>query len=174
MLIHKPSLKEPEKFQKRYILYFYGVRLLLERVSWLCRDHLIRKDPGDGSAEIIFSNRSGMSYKELREYLDLLPMLDSGQRGIEWKYIDSGSVKAYSPGKRMGLQIADAVAGSTFYSVQPTEYGYTEDRYLKALKPVIYHHKGRYIGNGLKIWPREVIDTLKESIQLGWVPFFEK
>ena len=69
VLVHKPSLKEPEKFQERYRLYYYSVRYLLERVSWSGRDHRPPHDAGDGSAEIVFSNRSGMSYADLREYM---------------------------------------------------------------------------------------------------------
>ena len=34
VLVHKPSLQEPEKFRERYRLYFYATRYLLERVSW--------------------------------------------------------------------------------------------------------------------------------------------
>lgn len=33
VVVHKPSIKEPEKFKERYRLYFYSVRYLLERVS---------------------------------------------------------------------------------------------------------------------------------------------
>ena len=62
VLIHKPSVKEPEKFRERYRLYFYAVRYLLERASWIRRDHRSRGDVGNGSGEIVFSNRSGMSY----------------------------------------------------------------------------------------------------------------
>src|SRR3546814_15951877 len=40
VLVHKPSLNEPETFQaEKFRLYFYLTRYLLERVSWLCRDH---------------------------------------------------------------------------------------------------------------------------------------
>lgn len=44
ILIHKPSLSTPKTFQERYRLYFYAVRLLCERVSWLCRDHMTPND----------------------------------------------------------------------------------------------------------------------------------
>lgn len=36
--VHKPSLLEPEMFRQRYRLYFYAVRYLVERISWLARD----------------------------------------------------------------------------------------------------------------------------------------
>src|SRR3546814_6025402 len=69
VLVHKPSLNEPETFQaEKFRLYFYLTRYLLERVSWLCRDHR-RANEGDGTAEVIFSNRSYMSYDAMRPYL---------------------------------------------------------------------------------------------------------
>lgn len=170
ILIHKPSIKEPETFKERYRLYFYAVRQLLERVSWLCRDHRSKKSTGDGSADIIFSNRSGMSYDELKEYLELLKRRSESQDiRVVWDVIRAGQISSYSPGKRMGLQIADAVASSTFYAVEPTQHGYTEDRYIRMLKPVTYHHQGKYVGYGLKFWPREVDAKLKTDATLGWV-----
>src|SRR3546814_12453405 len=49
VLVHKPSLNEPETFQaEKFRLYFYLTRYLLERVSWLCRDHR-RANEGDGT-----------------------------------------------------------------------------------------------------------------------------
>ncbi|MCJ7546589.1 MAG: DUF3800 domain-containing protein [Deltaproteobacteria bacterium] len=157
VLVHKPSLKEPEKFQERYRLYFYSVRYLLERVSWLCRDHRPSDDEGDGTAEIIFSNRSGMSYRELKEYLSYLEKRTGPfEITIDWAVIKPKQIEAFSAGQRMGLQIADAVAGSFFYVVQPSQHGFTEDRYARMLKPVVYHHQGQYWGYGIKVWPREV------------------
>lgn len=168
IMIHKPSIKEPETYQERYGLYFYAVRYLLERVSWLCRDH--RPNEGDGSADIIFSNRSGMSYKEMRDYLELLKRRSEYQENrVVWDVIKTGQISAFSPGKRMGLQIADAVASGTFYAVEPSQHGYTEDRYIRMLKPVIYHHQGKYVGYGLKFWPREVDTMLKTDSTLDWV-----
>ena len=86
VLVHKPSLKEPEKFRERYRLYFYSVRLLLERVSWFCRDHKTNLDIGDGSIEIVFSNRSGMSYEEMKDYLGTLKG-DPRDVRIDWSII---------------------------------------------------------------------------------------
>ncbi|MCD4686865.1 MAG: DUF3800 domain-containing protein [Anaerolineae bacterium] len=152
VIVHKPSIREPETFQERYRLYFYSVRLLLERVSWYCRDFRPESDDGDGSAEIIFSNRSGMSYAEICKYLDLLKSSPYDVR-IDWGAVKSSQIKAYSSGRRMGLQIADAVASGFFYAVEKTSYGFTEDRYARQLKPVVYNRKGKYQGYGLKIWP---------------------
>lgn len=170
VLMHKPSLKEPEKFQERYRLYFYAVRYLFERVSWYCRDHKTAHDSGDGSAQIVFSNRSGMSYDEMRKYLDHLEA-NTGPLAvrIDWSVIKAAQIVAFSAGKQMGLQIADAVASSFYYAVQPTQHSFTEDRYARMLKPVVYHRQGRYLGYGLKFWPREVDEVLKSAEQIEWV-----
>ena len=168
VLVHKPSLKEPEKFQERYRLYFYTVRYLFERVSWFCRDHKTNHDAGDGSAQIVFSNRSGMSYDELKSYFKTL----QGQTGldvrIDWSVIKPEQIATFTAGKRMGLQIADAVASSFFYSVHLTQYGFTEDRYARMLKPVVYHRDGNYAGYGIKFWPRDVNERLASDERFGW------
>ena len=170
VLVHKPSLKEPGKFQERYRLYFYSVRYLLERISWYCRDHRTVGDEGDGSVEIIFSNRSGMSYEELKEYLlHLKNRTGSLDVRVEWSVVRSDQITTYTPGRRMGLQIADAIASSSYYAVQPSQYGFTEGRYICMLKPIIYHYNGRYLGYGLKFWPREVNTTEVKGQQLKWL-----
>jgi len=65
VLVYKPLIAEPEKFQNtKYLLYRYATRLLLERVSWLGRDQR-RPGEGDGFTEVIFSNRSNMSYEDM-------------------------------------------------------------------------------------------------------------
>lgn len=170
VLAHKPSLNEPEKFGERYRLYFYATRYLLERVSWYCRDRKTVHDTGDGSASIVFSNRSGMSYDELKNYLNLL-MNQTDILGvrIEWSVIKPDQVVAYSMGKRMGLQIADAVASSFFYAVQKSQHGFTEDRYARMLKPIVFNRYGRYLGYGLKLWPRDIDITLKNDPSLQWM-----
>jgi len=50
-------------FRERYRLYFYAVGYLVERISWLARGkHNPAKWGGDGTVELVFSNRQGMSY----------------------------------------------------------------------------------------------------------------
>jgi hypothetical protein len=170
VLVHKPSLNEPETFRERYRLYFYTTRYLLERVSWYCRDHRAARDTGDGTADIAFSNRSGMSYDELRGYLSMLKARTTmSDIRVDWSVIRPDQVTAFSPGRRMGLQVADAVAGSFFYAVEPNRYGFTEDRYARMLRPIVYHYRGRYLGYGLKLWPREVETRLSSDERLTWI-----
>lgn len=175
VLTHKPSLKEPEKFQERNRLYFYATRYLLERLSWYCRDNRPSHDAGDGSVEIVFSNRSGMSYDEMREYFshlrDNTGYIDVR---IDWSAVKPEQIRSATAGKYMGLQVADAVASSLYYAVQPSQYGFTEDRYARTLKPVTYYRSAKYVGYGLKFWPGEIEQQIRSHPHLAWVSHFEK
>lgn len=168
--VHKPSLNEPEAFNERYRLHHYSVRLLLERVSWLCRDTYRPAAGRDGSAKIIFSNRSAMSYQEIKDYLELLKKnAESWDVRIDWNVVKTTQISANVHSQSNGLQIADAVASGVFSALEPTEHGYTEDRYVRMLKPVVYKHDGDYLGYGLKFWPREVAALLNTNKNLKWV-----
>ena len=121
------------------------------------------------SNAVMISSGTGMSYKELRRYLEVL----QEQTGpldvpIEWSIIRTDQISSYSAGKRMGLQIVDAVASSFFYAIRPSAYGFTEDRYVRMLKPVVYNQRRQYLGYGLKFWPREVKNRVEEE-QFEWI-----
>lgn len=156
VLIHKPSLRDPEKFQsEKFLLYRYASRYLLERVSWLCRDKHTHGE-GSGRADVIFSNRNIMSYKSLTDYLETLRgKSDPLDVRIDWNVIDPKRVSAVDHTKLAGLQIADAVASSFFYAVNMNRYGEVEDKYAKFLLPQCYRHKAAVLGYGLKFWPEE-------------------
>ncbi len=169
VLVHKRSIKDIEVFQQKNRMYFYAARLLLERVSWYCRDHMTAKTLGDGTAEIIFSNRGGTKYEEFREYMDRLKhQTEFGNVQIDWNVIKRDQIISYGV-KRMGLQLADAVASSFFFGVQLNQYGFSEDRYARMLCPLMYKHAGRYAGYGLKFWPRETHAWLNTQSHLAWL-----
>ncbi|MHC4444600.1 MAG: DUF3800 domain-containing protein [Planctomycetota bacterium] len=167
VLIHKPSIREPEKFTGKYQLYRYASRYLLERVSWYCRDH--RRDNSE-IAKVIFSNRASMSYGELRDYLDLLKKRTHffGVR-IDWSVIDSKYIVADQHNHLMGLQIADAVASGMWHSVEKTPQGFIEPRYAEMLRPVVYSHRSNVLGYGIKFWPLDIRDFQRELPELEWV-----
>ena len=156
VLIAKPDLTSPEIFQTESHLYHYAVRLLVERISWYCRDHYKKDDVGDGSVSIIFSNRATMDYDKLRDYLRHLEAnhIALGYRAAE-RIIRPDLVESYEAGKRMGLQVADAIAASFFFAVEPSGYGLTESGYGQLLMPRAYRHEGQVWGYGLKVVPSE-------------------
>lgn len=164
VLIHKPSIKEPERFQSEsFRLYRYATRMLLERVSWLCRDHH-KEGEGDGTAEITFSNRSAMSYDNLRAYLGRLrETAEAKDVRVDWSVVRPERVKAVNHDQLAGLQIADAVASGIYFAVNLNPYGEAESRYLDLLAPTIYRHKKTALGYGLKFWPED-FESLAEKL----------
>jgi hypothetical protein len=157
VLVYKPLIAEPEKFQNtKYLLYRYATRLLLERVSWLCRDQG-QLGEGDGFTEIIFSNRSNMSYEDIRSYLLLLKQSEENPQmvQIDRSIIDPERIRSVEHSKLAGLQVADAVASGFHFALKVNRYGETEPSYLPHLRKTIYRHKGVAIGYGLKVWPED-------------------
>jgi hypothetical protein len=154
VLIHKPSIPEPEVFQQQaYALYRYATRLLVERVSWLCRDNR-RTNQGNGKVDMVFSNRSAMSYDDLRGYLCKLRDGVTNERDVrvDWDVVNPDTIRAVNHDQLAGLQLADAVASGVFYAVHRNPYAEVEDRYLRLLAKTVYRHKNRAEGYGLKFW----------------------
>ncbi|MBL9181275.1 MAG: DUF3800 domain-containing protein [Verrucomicrobiaceae bacterium] len=165
VLVYKPAITEPEKFQNtKYLLYRYATRMLLERVSWLCRDQR-REGEGDGFTEVIFSNRSNMSYDDIKDYLRLLLKQSTEnpqQVQLDATVIDPDRIQSVEHSKLAGLQVADAVASGIHFALKVNWYGETENAYLPHLKKTLYRHEGKLTGYGLKWWPEDFA-TLKQQ-----------
>ena len=167
VLVYKPLIQQPEKFQQGTRLYFYAVRFLLERISWLCRDRFNGK--GDKSAKLVFSNRATVSYSELCNYLRRLKSLSRTQQiSIEWDVIQPQLVAPRQSRSVVGLQLADVVAGSFFKGLEPTGYGLVEDRYARELRAVVYKRGGQQLGYGVKLWPQDAAGWISKQRMLEW------
>lgn len=152
IMVHKPTIPNPENFQhEAHKLYRYCTRLLVERISWLCKNN---SNNGQCKADLVFSNRSAMSYDDLRGYLGrlLVQSANTSSIHIEWDAIDPARVRAVNHDKLAGLQLADAVASSAFFACNLSKYGDVEDRYLRTLAPRVFRNKGRIDGYGMKLW----------------------
>lgn len=150
------AAKEPipkEVYKEKNQLYFYMTRYLIERLSWLCRDHRPLAPEGDGRVAITFSRRGGMQYEEFREYLERLKADKSGDVRIHWPVIDIDAVTAADHSKSASLQLADAIASAMAAGFEPDRYGNCEPRYAETLKPVTYSRKRKYLSYGIKIVP---------------------
>lgn len=144
VLIHKPSIADPLPFQlQAFSLYRYASRLLVERVSWLCRDHR-RAGAGDGRVELIYSNRSAMSYEDLCDYLRRLRDGTEANGGhVDWSVIDPTLIRAVNHEQLAGLQLADTVASGVYFAANRNPYGEIEDRYLRLMARTLYRHQGK-------------------------------
>jgi hypothetical protein len=163
VMIYKPALKNIEHFQRdSHKLYRYATRLLMERVSWVCKEHA-KPGVGDGTADLVFSNRSAMSYAELRAYLTFLKEgPPSSTCHIDWGSITPANVRAVNHDKLAGLQIADAVASGIYFALNLNQYGESEPRYFELIASRLYRHKKSPIGYGLKFWPN--FDDLTKTL----------
>ncbi len=171
IVVHKPSITSLEAFNEKFRLYFYAVRFLCERISWYARDNRLSRDEGNGEVKLVFSNRSSMPYSEMRLYLNKLERMsyeDFGDIRIHWPVIDVRKMETLTAGKRAGLQVADAVAGSYYYATEYSHFGLTEDRYARMLKPVVYAHKGKRLNYGLKFFPPSCTRLLTTEERLNW------
>lgn len=170
VMVNKPSLSAPEVFATESRLYHYSVRLLAERVSWYCRDHHRPDHDGDGSVELVFSNRSTLDCAKISAYMRYL---EENREALQYRaaegVIRPEQVVTYSHGRRMGLQVADAVATSYFYAVEPSPYGFVEDSYARLILPKAYRYKSSLWGYGIKLMPKEAEERRRQKqILVGW------
>jgi hypothetical protein len=169
VLVHKRSLLNSSLIAGSR-LYFYATRILLERISWLCRDAVNRHKDGDGICKVIFSNRTNMSYDEMRDYLTLLQnRSEEIDCRIDWTAIRPDQVASLHAHKSKGLQIVDAVASGFFSAFEPDRFDNIEDRYAKTLLPLAYRHKDKLNRYGVKICCGDKMTEAKIEAGLRWL-----
>lgn len=161
LIVNKRQIEKPEIFRAEpFRLYKYAARMLLERVSWFCRDNADSKN--DCECRIIFEHRRRLSYDSVRAYLRTL----RGNAGedawlqvllhdirIHWPAIEPDRVEAAQKAQYVGLQLADCVASGTRSALE-SKFGFTEHRYAKMLKPRVYKYGSKYGSYGLKFFPK--------------------
>jgi hypothetical protein len=161
VIIHKERIEKPEIFQAgAFRLYKYAARLLLERISWYCRDSATASDC---ECRLIFEHRARLSYDDLRDYLTIL----QGQAETDaWLQVLLNDIRihwpAIVPGRVEAAQkaqyAADCVASGTRAALE-YRHGFTEHRYAKTLKPRVYKRGSNYTSYGLKFFPEGLEDT---------------
>lgn len=165
--VHKPSLTVTDNFKRPYYLYFFAAKLLLERISWICRTQ------GRRMQAAFFSNRRGLKADELARYINLLHRKDAElKNGIDWAALGQTDFLIESPKNRIGLQLADLKAGSVGHALEP-RHGITEPRYLLELKEHVYNRKGSRLSYGLKLFPR-LTDELRAEPRFAWLEEFDR
>lgn len=131
VMFHKPSITKPENFKKKYYLYFYALKFLLERATkWADQT---AKEP----IHLMLSSRKGLDEDNLKSYFNRIrtsPFVPKDD--ILWDILRHEEIHIKPNKEYRGLQVADLVASSIFKAVEKSEYGTLEPRYIKELRPL--------------------------------------
>jgi hypothetical protein len=187
VMSNKPNIqnyKNKNLGEERAWLYWWLTRLLLERVTDYCERQTPVKQRGKDKLRIVFSRRGGLTYDDLRNYLDLLQYqsvnkilrLDAGD--LKWSMIDTKEIEVLDHGEKAGLQLSDVIA-SAFYEAVERNRGEIENcdpSYAKLLKPLVPQSAGgNIISYGIKtmpnLWEMELQDEQKVIFEyFGYSP----
>ncbi|MER8782294.1 DUF3800 domain-containing protein [Mesorhizobium sp. M0663] len=146
--IHKPSITRQDNFRKKYFLYFYALRFLLEKATIWCRDH--------GSYDemhVYLSTRRGLQLGNLNDYLTKViasPFVTTDR--MEWSFLRNKGIFLRPNNEFRGLQMADCVVSAIGQAFEPSEFGLLEPRYIEDMGPM-FHHDDLTYGRAIKIWP---------------------
>lgn len=165
---HKPSVRKDSTLsQKKHALFQYTAKLLVERISWYCDDHL-----KPGPVRLVFAERGQLDPDRLTSYFRRLKA-HGGNHSIRWNVLDPSAVEVVPCAKLTGLQVADAAVSSVEQALELSLHSTTEHRYVKLWKHRYYRSGITCEGYGLKpfpAWPKEkpLIDH-----RLHWLRHFK-
>jgi len=167
--IDKRQVRDIETFTAEpFRLYFYALRLLLERVSWICRDTARKNSCPKCLSKIIFEHRKKLSHQDLVDYFMHLRNIDSRDSWIarnqadiriHWPAIDDNHLVSAQKHQFTGLQLADLAASGVRSGLEIDRYGLTEHRYGKLLAPTTYSRSGNFLSYGMKFFPSAPDET---------------
>ena len=107
-----------------------------------------------------------MSYDDIRDYLRLLIRqheTDPQHVQIDPTVINPDRIRSVEHSRLAGLQAVDAIASGIHFGVKVNRYGETETSYMHHLKKMLYRHKGKYLGYGIKLWPEDYETTKSKA-----------
>lgn len=167
---HKPTIRTLGKSKNYGDLYFYLSHLLLERISWVCRDEFERFPYGDGSAKIVFSERASLRMDEFASFVGQIKLGESRYRSMaDWNYVDLNNIHTRIHKNCDGLRIADFVASSFGVAVEYKMHDLTDDRFVMQMRRKIYTDGRRMYGNGVKFFPPECEWELPNEPRMRWI-----
>lgn len=147
----------------RWAMYFYATKLLVERI---CK----YAERQGAQVNLLFENRSSISYKDLRDYLTFMtdyPGSYSRRPTIPRRMIRS--VEPHNKEVKKLLQVADACSGALYNALEINKYGNVEELYLLGLADKFYRVSGRLWGFGLKLFPRTTKAIQDEFNCYSWM-----
>jgi hypothetical protein len=151
------------RMKYRWAMYFYATKLLVEKICKYAEREGAR-------VNLIFENRSSISYKDLRDYLTFMtdyPGPYSRSPTIPRRMVKS--VEPHNKEVKKLLQVADACSGALNDALQVNQYGDVEESHLLGLADKFDRPGGRLWGIGLKLFPRSMQAVLEEYGCYEWM-----
>lgn len=171
VIVHKPSLTQLGA--KYGDIYHYASQLLLERISWICRDADLNCHETDPRCSILFSERKSLRADRFIDYAK--PILANEHKRssrVEAKHIDLDLISDRPHRDCPPLRVADFIAASFGAALETNKLlGMTDDRFIVNLMPTAYRPKERKIwSNGIKLFPpeAETETTLLDEDRFRW------
>jgi hypothetical protein len=130
-------------------MYLWALRLLIERTSWCIQRS------GGREAKVTFAEVKGFQGGKLHDYRRRLEA--RSDVNIHWSIFKDHPFQIARPKDVELLQVADTAASAIYQAVEPDDFGNTEDRYLKEMKPKVFCPEGKPVTSyGLKTFPTKV------------------
>lgn len=122
---HKPNMRgyvneRASQVSSQEPFYNWCVRILLERVTAWCSDRNRRDNRATGAAHLVFSERGGLRFEQLRAYHEYLRhqsrsgSLYLSKRDIAWDVLHPDLYDSVPHRTSAGAQLADVVASAFF------------------------------------------------------------
>lgn len=164
---HKRKIHEDDRdhgLDEKSRLHHYSIRYLLERLSWLARDHQKRNQ--DKTVQLVFSQCKNLSYKAVDEYIRRLKGQDTE---IDWPYLDHENYVVRSNSELLGLKAADCVASGMRFGLDLNPQQLCIDAHCRQFKRITYAHKGKKRQYGLKIMPEIPDPEPQRDDRYAWI-----
>lgn len=179
IICHKASFQKDTMLTKNGDLYFYASQLLLERISWICRDAHEREPSGNGKCAMVFSRRRTLDYERFQGYAERIKVGDCLRTSnADWAHLDLRAItsRPHSSGYD-GLLAADYVASCYGAALELSPYGLHDDHLVRPLSRRSYRSglgTGKSWSNGLKIFPKEAEALVASDQHLWWIRDFHQ
>jgi hypothetical protein len=172
VICHKQSFHKDKLLTENGSLYRFASQLILERISWICRDAHKRDPSHDGRAAIVFSERKNLDYRRFQAYAKSIRSGESKySSNAAWDHLDLDAIKARPHKKNYdGLLAADYVASAYGQALEYNPYGFTDDAYARVLARSAYRpDRSVRWANGVKVFPQEAEALVDTDPRLWWI-----
>ena len=124
--------------------YNWGVRLLLERLSWYMRDTV----GGTSNLSVTVAHTKGYTVSKMHTYVRTLKTIPTQ---VAWQHLNT-PIRFNSTQVDERLQAADAIASAAGYALEPI-HTVVEPRYLLACRTLLWRRSGALTSYGFKMHP---------------------